>query len=65
MPILYMPNCEGRFHLYLDMSKFAAGSALHQIENGKPRLNSLCQQETSRSSQKFFNNRVRAMWFSN
>ena len=33
-----MPNHEGRFHLYSDMSKFAAGSALYQIQNGKPRL---------------------------
>ena len=37
-PILYMPNCEGRFHLYPDMSKFATGSALYQIQNGKPKL---------------------------
>ena len=37
-PVLYMPNCEGRFHLYSDMNKFAAGSALYQIQNGKPRL---------------------------
>ena len=33
-----MPNHEGRFHLYLDTSKFAAGSALYQIQNGKPEL---------------------------
>ena len=33
-----MPNCEGRFDLYLDMSKFAMGSALYQIQNGKPKL---------------------------
>ena len=33
-----MPNCEGRFHLYSDMSKFAAGSALYQIQNGKLRI---------------------------
>ena len=33
-----MPNCEGRFHLYLHMSKFAAGSSLYQIQNGKPKL---------------------------
>ena len=33
-----MPNHEGRFHLYLDTSKFAAGSALYQIQNGKPKL---------------------------
>ena len=33
-----MPNREGRFHLYSDTSKFVAGSALYQIQNGKPRL---------------------------
>ena len=37
-PVLHMPNCEGRFHLYSDSSKFAAGSALYQIQNGKPKL---------------------------
>ena len=38
VPILHMPNHEGRFHLYSDMSKFAVGSALYQIQNGKPKL---------------------------
>ena len=38
VPILHMPNCKGRFHLYSDESKFAAGSVLYQIQNGKPRL---------------------------
>ena len=33
-----MPNKTGRFHLYSDMSKFATGSALYQIQNGKPKL---------------------------
>ena len=33
-----MPNRQGRFHLYSDTSKFAAGSALYQIQNGKPKL---------------------------
>ena len=33
-----MPNHEGRFHLYSDMSKFTMGSALYQIQNGKPKL---------------------------
>ena len=37
-PVLHMPNHEGRFHLYLDTSKFAAGSALYQIQNEKPKL---------------------------
>ena len=31
-PVLHMPNHEGRFHLYSNASKFAAGSALYQIE---------------------------------
>ena len=30
-----MPNCKGRFHLYSVTSKFAAGSDLYQIQNGK------------------------------
>ena len=33
-----MPNCEGRFHLYSDMSKFATGSALYQIQDRKLKL---------------------------
>ena len=37
-PVLHMPNREGRFYLYSDSSKFAAGSALYQIQNGKPKL---------------------------
>ena len=37
-PVLHMPNHEGRFHLYSHKSKFAAGSALYQIQNGKLRL---------------------------
>ena len=37
-PVLHMPNHEGRFHFYSDAIKFAAGSALYQIQNGKLRL---------------------------
>ena len=37
-PILHMPNCDSRFHIYLDMSKFATGSALYQIQKGKQKL---------------------------
>ena len=33
-----MPNTTGRFHLYSDTSKFATGSALYQIQIGKPKL---------------------------
>ena len=37
-PVLYMPNIAGRFHLYSDTSKYATGSALYQIQGGKPKL---------------------------
>ena len=37
-PVLHMPNKTGRFHLYSDTSKFATGSALYQIQNGKPKV---------------------------
>ena len=37
-PVLHMPNTTSRLHLYLDTSKFATGSALYQIQNGKPKL---------------------------
>ena len=33
-----MPNTTARFHLYSNTSKFATGSALYQIQNGKPKL---------------------------
>ena len=37
-PVSHMPNHESRFHLYSNTSKFAVGSALYQIQNGKPKL---------------------------
>ena len=38
LPVLHVPNKTGRFHLYSDTSKFATGSPLYQIQNGKPKL---------------------------
>ena len=37
-PVLHMPNKTGKVHLYSDTSKFATGSALYQIQGGKPKL---------------------------
>ena len=37
-PILHLPDNRGRFHLYSDTSKFANGSAVYQIQNGKLKL---------------------------
>ena len=33
-----MPNKTERFYLHSDTSRFATGSALYQMQNGKPRL---------------------------
>ena len=38
LPVIHMSNKTGRFHLYSDTSKFATGTALYQIQNGKPTL---------------------------
>ena len=38
LQVLHLPNSTGRFHLYSDTSKLAMGSALYQIQNGKPKL---------------------------
>ena len=37
-PVLHLPDNKGGFHLYSDTSKHATGSALYQIQNGKPKL---------------------------
>ena len=37
-PILHLPDGKGRFDLYSDISKYDTGSALYQIQNGKPKL---------------------------
>ena len=37
-PVLHLPDGKGRFHLYSDTSKYATGSDLYQIQNGKPGL---------------------------
>ena len=37
-PVLHMPDKVRRFQLYSDTSKYATGSALYQIQNGKHKL---------------------------
>ena len=36
--VLHIPDKVGRFQLYSDTSKYAMGSTLYQIQNGKPKL---------------------------
>ena len=61
--VLHMPNKIGRFHLYSDTSKFATGSALYQIQNGKPKLTAYMRQKTPRSHEELLYNRIGIMWF--
>ena len=58
-----MPNKTGRFHLYSDTSKFATGSALYDTK-WKAQVDCIQKQKASRSHEKLFHNRTRAMWFS-
>ena len=37
-PVLSMSDKRGRFLLYSDTSKYATGSVLYQVQNGKPKL---------------------------
>ena len=37
-PVLYLPKCTGKFHLYSDTSMLATRSILYQIQNGKTKL---------------------------
>ena len=37
-PVLHIPDGKGKFHLYSDTRKYAMGSALYKIQNGKPKL---------------------------
>ena len=37
LPVLHLLDRKGRFHLYSDTSKFANGSTLCHIQNGKPK----------------------------
>ena len=38
LPVLSIPDKRGRFLLYSDTTKYATGSALYQVQNGKPKL---------------------------
>ena len=37
-PVLHLPDKKGKFQLYSDTSKFATGSALYQIQNGRQKF---------------------------
>ena len=49
-----MPNTTGIFHLYSDTSKFATGSALYQIQNGKPKLITYASKRLPEATRNYF-----------
>ena len=52
-PILHLPDNKGRFHLYSDTSKYATGSALYQIQNGKPKLIAYASKRLPQAAQNY------------
>ena len=52
-PVLHLPDNKGRFHLYLDTSKFTTGSALYQIQNGKPKLTAYVSKRLSEAARNY------------
>ena len=59
-----MPNKTGRFCLYSDTSKFATGSTLYQIKNGKPKLIAYTSKRLPEAGEKLLYNRIKIIWFS-
>ena len=53
-PVLHMPNKTRRFHLYSDTSTFATGSALYQIQNGKPKLIAYVSKRLPEAAKSYF-----------
>ena len=49
-----MPNTTGKFHLYSDTSKFAMGSALYKMQNGKPKLIAYVSKRLPEATKNYF-----------
>ena len=61
--VLHLPDGKGRFHLYSDTSKYAMGSALYQIQNGKPTLTAYARKRPPEAA-KNYSVRVGNVWIS-
>ena len=61
-PVLHMPNKTGRFHLYSDNSKFATGSALCQIENGKLKLIAYANKRLPEAAKSYSITELETVW---
>ena len=61
-PILHLPDNKGRFHFYSDTSKYATGSALYQMQNGKPKSIAYASKRLPEAAQNYFHNRIGNVW---
>ena len=52
-PVLSMPDKRGRFLLYLYTSKYATGSALYQVQNGRPKLIAYASKRMPKSARNY------------
>ena len=54
LPLLHLPDNKGWFHLYSDSCKFASGSVLYQIQNGKPKLIAYTSKRLLKAGRNYF-----------
>ena len=62
LPVLHLPNSTGRFHLYSDTSKFATGSVLYEIQNGKPKLIAYTSKHLPESARNYSITKLEMCW---
>ena len=60
--MLYMPNKTGRFHLYSDTNKFATGSTLYQIQDGKPKLTAYARKRLPEAAKNYSIMELETVW---
>ena len=63
-PELHLSDSKERFHLYSDTSKYATGSALYQIQNGKPKLIAYTSKGLPEAAKNYSFTRVGNAWVS-
>ena len=55
LPVLHLPDSKRRFHLYSDTSKCAMGSAMYQVQNGKPKLIAYASKRLPKAARNYSN----------
>ena len=57
-----MPNKTGRFHLYSDASKFVTGSALYEMQSGRPKLIVYGSKRLPEATKSYSHHRIGTVW---